>query len=76
MKIPNYDNHNKQKKKLNDFLSEDFCMLICGQSNCGKTNLLVHILRKLLVYYDEIYYNGHNPYQEKRQDLISLMNDI
>ena len=56
MKIPNYDNlkNKRTERKLNDFLSEDYRMLICGQSNCGKTNLLMHLLRKLLVYYDEI----------------------
>ena len=35
-----------------------------------------NFFRKPLVYYDEIYYNGLNPHQEKIQDLISLMNDI
>ena len=78
MKIPNHDNNkNKQtERKLNDSLSEAFRMLICEKSNCGKTNLLMHLLRQPIVYCDEIYYNGHNPHQEKIQHLILLMNDI
>lgn len=39
MKIPNYDIDQKtSSRKLNDFLNEDFRMLITGQSGCGKTN--------------------------------------
>ena len=56
MKIPNYVNNKKETKKrsLNNFLNEEFRILICGQTNCGKTNLLMHILRKPLVVYDKI----------------------
>ena len=37
MKIPNYDiNQKKSSKRLNDFLDEDFRMLIAGQTRCGK----------------------------------------
>ena len=51
MKIPNYDKKLKQsKRKLNDFLDEDFRMLIAGPTRCGKTNTLIRILREPLVY--------------------------
>ena len=54
MKIPNYDRtkYGKQGIKLNNFLDGDYRMLITGQSLCGKTNTLMHMLRKPLVYYD------------------------
>lgn len=55
MKIPNYDKkHKESKRKLNDFLDEDFRMLITGQTRCGKRNTLRQILREPLVYYDKI----------------------
>ena len=55
MKIPNYDTkkNGKQNRKLHKFLDEDYRMLITGQSKCGKTNTLLHMLRTPLVYYDK-----------------------
>ena len=51
MKTPNYDKrHKESKRKLDDFLAEDFRMLITGQTRCGKTNTLTHILREPLVH--------------------------
>ena len=78
MKIPNYDSSHKEtnKRSLNDFLTEDYRMLICGQSNCGKTNLLIHLLRKPLVYYDKLYFYTPNWHQNKVKDLKSLMDGI
>ena len=68
MKIPNYDRKTKENsKKLNNIFDEDFRLLIAGESGCGKTNTLMHILRKPLVYYDKILYlfpkssSGKNP---------------
>jgi len=55
MKIPNYDTKQESSKSLNDFLDEDFRILIDGQTRCGKRNTLMHILRTPLVYYDKIY---------------------
>ena len=57
----------KKDRRLNEFLGEDWRGLICGQSNCGKANLLMDILRKPLVYCDQIYYYGHNPHQKKKK---------
>ena len=53
MKIPNYDQDSDQKvkRRLNDFLDEYYRMLICGQSNCGKSNTLMHMLLKPLVFF-------------------------
>ena len=77
MKIPNYDKTNNQsRRKYNDFLDEDFRMLVSGQTRCGKTNTLMHILRKPLIYYDKIYYYTPNQHQDKIQDLEKLMEGI
>jgi len=44
-------------------------MLICGPSNSGKTNTLLHMLYELLVY-DKIYLFSKNLHQKKYQDLL------
>ena len=79
MKIPNYDTRSvnqSSKRKYNDFLDEDFRMLISGQTCCGKTNTLMHILRKPLVYYDKIYIFSPNLHQDNIQDLKKMMDSI
>ena len=77
MKIPNYDGKTKEtSKKLNNIFDEDFRLLIAGESGCGKTNTLMHILRKPLAYYDKIYIYSPNLNQEKIQDLQELMKKI
>ena len=77
MKIINYDTKKKpDKRKMVDFLDEDYRMLICGQSNCGKTNILMHMIRMPMLYFDKIYFYTPNAHQEKIQDLIELMDDI
>ena len=78
MKIPNYDKNKngKQNRKLNNFLDEDYRMLITGQSKCGKTNTLMHILRTPLVYYDKIYLYTRNQHQDKIQDLEKITDKI
>ena len=78
MKIPCYDTPKKEtnKHRLNGIFPEDYRCLITGQSNCGKTNLLMHILRHPLVYYDKIIMYTNNGHQDKLKDLESLMNDI
>ena len=50
--------------------------MIAGESGCGKTNTLMHILRKPLVYYDKIYIYSPNHHQEKIQDLKEIMDSI
>ena len=77
MKIPNYDQSRKENsKKLNNIFDEDFRLLIAGESGCGKTNTLMHILRKPLVYYDKIFIYSPNLHQEKIQNLQELMKKI
>ena len=77
MKIPNYDTNTKENsKKLNNIFDEDFRLLIAGESGCGKTNTLMHILRQPLVYYDKIFIYSPNLHQEKIQDLQELMEKI
>ena len=46
-----------------------FQMLICGPSNSGKTNILLHMLYKLLEY-DKIYLFSKNLHQNKYQCLL------
>ena len=79
MEIPNYDDDTKNKnfKQLYSFMPKDtFCMLICGTSGSGKTNLLLHILIKPLIYYDNIYLYAKNFEREKYQKLINKMNEV
>ena len=78
MKITNYDQGSGQKveRRLNDFSDEDYRMLICGQSNCGKSNTLMHMLLKPLVFFDKIYLYTPNHHQDKIQNLKALMDKI
>ena len=55
----------KKDRSLNDFLKEDFRILVCGQSGSGKTNAVLHILIKPLAYYDKIYFYTPNSQQDK-----------
>lgn len=80
MKVPNYDKarHDKKsdKRKYNEFIGEDFRLLMSGKSGCGKTNTLMHMLRKPLIYFDKIYIYTPNAHQEKIIDLAELMDKI
>ena len=77
MKIPNYDTKSPtQGRSLCNFLDEDFRLLISGQSGCGKTNTVLHILRKPLVYYDKIHFFTPNQHQDKIVDLQKVMKPI
>ena len=46
-----------------------FRMLLCSPSGMGKTNLLCHMLKKLL-YFDKIYLYAKNLEQQKYQNLM------
>ena len=50
-------------------------MLITGQSKCGKTNTLMHMLRTPLVYNDK-YICAPNQHQDKIQNLEKIMDKI
>ena len=77
MKIPNYDgtpNSNNKYKQLHSFMPDScFRMLICGNSGSGKTNVLIHMLRAPLIYYDKLYLYSKNLEQKKYQDFIKLL---
>ena len=81
MEIPNYDSTgeaaDKKFKQLYPFMpSHTFQMLICGNSGSGKTNLLVHMLTKPLLCYDEIYLYARNLEQDKYKSLIEKMRQL
>ena len=79
MEIPNYDSDTKNKtfKQRYSFMPNDtFRMLICGNSESGKTNLSYHMLIAPLLYYDEIHLYAKNLEQEKYQNLMNKMNEI
>ena len=80
MEIPNYDSKNNNKldyKQLYPFMPDTaFRMLICGCSGSGKTNTLMHMLRKPLIQYDKLYLYAKNLEQSKYEDLISHLNKV
>ena len=80
MDIPNYDRHNNENnnfKQLYGFTPNDtFWMLICGNSNSGKTNLLYHMLMRPLLYYDQIHLYAKNLEQQKFKDTVQTLTDI
>ena len=82
MNIPNYDAIFKNKKKFKqardcEFMPDDiFRMLICGNSGCGKTNLLYHMLIKPMLHYDKIFHYAKNLEQDKSQNLLEVMDEL
>ena len=79
VKILNFDTHSNEKPKsrrLNDFLDEDYRMLVAGASGSGKTNTIMHMLREPLVYYDIVYLYTRNPHQDKIQELEKVMDEV
>ena len=80
MEIPNYDfneDENTNFKQLEKYMPDKpFRMLICGNSGCGKTNLLYHMIMKPLLYYDQVHLYAKNLQQEKYKHMIETMNDI
>ena len=72
MKIPNYDpafSESSYKQGHPCMPADVFRMLICGPSNSGKTNILLHMLYKLLVF-DKTYLFSKNLHQNKYQALL------
>ena len=72
MKIPNYDpgfSESSYKQGHPCMLADVFRMLICGPSNSGKTNILLHMLYELLEF-DKIYLFLKNLHQNKYQALL------
>ena len=72
MKIPNYDpgfSESSYKQGHPCMPADFFKMLICGPSNSGKTNILLHMLYELLEF-DKIYLFSKNLHQNKYQALL------
>jgi hypothetical protein len=73
MKIPNYDpdfSSTTGYKQGHPCMPADvFRMLICGPSNSGKTNILLHMVYELLAY-DKVYLFSKNLHQNKYQALL------
>ena len=68
MEIPNYDKIETTYnfKQLYDYMPDRcFRMLICGKTGCGKTNTVLHMLIKSLIYYDKIFLYSKTLEQEK-----------
>ena len=68
MEIPNNDKKETTNnfKQLYDYMPDRcFRMLICRKSGRGKTNTVLHMLIKPLIYYDKIYLYSKNLEQEK-----------
>ena len=79
MKIPKYDKKETTNnfKQLYDCMPDRcFRMLICGKSECGKTNTVLHMLIKPLIYYDKIYLYSKNLEQEKYTHLSKMLERI
>ena len=74
MKIPNYDSGSTKSdyKQGHPCMPADvFRMLICGPSNSGKTNILLHMIYDLLMF-DKIYLFSKNLHQNKYQKLLQV----
>ena len=79
MEITNYDKKETTNnfKQLNDYMPDRcFRMLICGKTGCGKTNTVLHMLIKPLIYYDKILLYSKNLDQEKYAYLSEILERI
>lgn len=79
MKLLNYDLPEKETdyQRLYEFMPSDtFRMLICGGSGSGKTNLLMNMLCRPLIYYDQLFLYAKNLEQDKYQYLIETFDQF
>ena len=75
MEIPNFDEKLKTKKsnftQLYPYMPDRFFrMLICAPAGSGKTNLLLYMIMKPLLYYDKIHLYAKNLQQDKYEYLL------
>ena len=74
MEIPNYDvegDKDSNFTQLYPYMPDRFFrMLICAPSGSGKTNLLLHMISKPLIFFDEIHLYAKNLQQNKYQHLL------
>ena len=79
MEIPNFDKKettNNFKQLYHYMPDRSFRMLICGKTGCGKTNTVLHMLIKPLIYYDKIFLYSKNLEQEKYTHLSEILERI
>ena len=80
MEIPNYDFEDDKDTNFTQFhpFMPDRCfrMLICAPSGGGKTNLMLHMIIKPLLFYDKIYLYARNLQQNKYQKLLKMFKPI
>ena len=50
-------------RRLVELVPEDFRMLVCGSSGCGKTSLVINMITEPLLFYDKIYIFTPNHFQ-------------
>jgi len=76
MEIPNFDLKCGKYKHTNftqlyPYMPDRFFrMLVCAPAGSGKTNLLLHMITKPLLYYDKIHLYAKNLQQDKYQYLL------
>ena len=74
MEIPNYDvegDKDSNFTQLYPYMPDRcFRMLICAPSGSGKTNLLLHMISKPLIFFDKIHLYAKNLQQNKYQHLL------
>ena len=74
MEMINYDverNENNNFIQLYPYMPDRlFRMLICAPSGSGKTNLLLNMIMRPLLFYDKIYLYAKNLHQDKYQHLL------
>lgn len=74
MKIHNYDKHSINHR--NAFIPEDFRMLVCRETNSGKTNVVMRVAGEPLVHYYKLYLYTNNHHQDKIKDLVDRFNNV
>ena len=80
MEIPNYDvegDEDSDFTQLHPFMPDRcFRMLICAPSGGGKTNLLLHMINKPLLFFDKVYLYAKNLQQNKYQYLLQIFEPL
>ena len=80
LNIPNYDNKIKSTKEKNQtvrlYARPMFSGAYMQRIRNGKTNTLIHMLLKPLIYYDKIYLYAKNLEQDKYSLLIESLTEI
>jgi hypothetical protein len=73
MTIQNFDTY-KPPKRLNELFPNVIRSIICGPSNCGKTNVLLNILTK--IHHSNIIICSKTSYQDKYKYLENIIKEF